>query len=63
MLKAAGFVRLPSHHIHQFSCKSKCTLLIYTDAAFDIHYTNKDGNEIPPADALKAVKEKAAANM
>lgn len=62
-LTGAGFVRLPSRHIHQFSCKSKCTLLIYTDAAFDIHYTNKDGNEIPAEDALKALKEKPAPKM
>ncbi len=60
MLTAAGFARLPPHHIHQFSCESKCTLLIYTDAAFDIHYTNKDGNEIPAEDALKPFKEKPA---
>jgi quercetin dioxygenase-like cupin family protein len=58
MLTAAGFVHLPSHHIHQFTCKSSCTLLIHTDAAFDIHYTNKDGNEIPAEDALKPYKEK-----
>jgi len=63
MLTAAGFVRLPSRHVHQFSCKNKCTLLIYTDAAFDIHYTNKDGNEIPPEEALKAVKEEPAPKM
>lgn len=63
MLTAAGFVRLPSHHIHQFTCKSKCTLLISTDAAFDIHYTDKDGKEIPAEDALKAVKEKPAVKM
>jgi len=60
MLTAAGFVRLPPHHIHQFACKSKCTLLIHTTAAFDIHYTDKDGNEIPAEAALKRFKEKPA---
>ncbi|HEY5994110.1 MAG TPA: cupin domain-containing protein [Gallionellaceae bacterium] len=60
VLTAAGFVSLPSHHIHQFTCKSKCTLLIHTDAAFDIHYTDKDGNEIPAGQALKPFKEKPA---
>ena len=59
-LTAAGFAHLPSKHIHQFSCKSKCTLLIYTETAFDIHYVDKDGNEIPAENALKAVKEKPA---
>lgn len=59
-LVAAGFARLPPHHIHQFSCKKKCTLLIYTDAAFDIHYADRDGNEVPADQALKAVKEKPA---
>ncbi len=62
-LKAGGFAKLPSHHIHQFGCKGKCTLFIYTDAAFDIHYTNKDGNELPAEQALKAVKEKPAPQM
>ncbi len=60
MLTAAGFAKLPSHHIHQFSCKKSCTLLIYTDAAFDIHYADKDGKEIPAEDALKRFKEKPA---
>ncbi len=63
MLTAGGFARLPPHHIHQFTCKAKCTLFIYSDAAFDIHYANAEGNEIPAEDALKAVKEKPAAKM
>jgi len=59
MLTAGGFARLPAHHIHQFVCKKSCTLFIYTDGAFDIHYADKDGNEIPADNALKTVKEKA----
>lgn len=63
MLKAGGFALLPSHHVHQFSCTKSCTLFIYTDAAFDIHYVDAKENELSPDDALKAVKEKAAKEM
>ncbi len=56
-LSDGGFARFPSHHIHQFKCKGHCTLYIHTDGAFDIHYANKDGNEIPAEDALKPFKE------
>jgi len=38
-------------------------MYIYSDVAFDIHYVDAQGNESSPADALKAVKEKAATEM
>ena len=59
-LRSGGFAMLPSHHVHQFTCEQSCEMYIYADAAFDIHYVNAQGGEIPPADALKAVKEKVA---
>ena len=58
ILREGGFALLPSHHVHQFSCEQSCQMYIYSDAAFDIHYVNSQGNEISPADAIKAVKEK-----
>lgn len=58
-LQAGGFAMLPSHHVHQFTCEQSCQMYVDSDAAFDIHYVNAQGGEIPPADALKAVKEKA----
>ena len=62
-LTAGGFAMMPSRHSHQFRCEQACLLYIYSDAPFDIHYVDKQGNEISPADALKAVKEKAATEM
>ncbi len=62
-LRAGGFAMLPSHHVHQFRCQQACALYIYSEVAFDIHYVNAQGIEIPPADALRAVKEKAATEM
>jgi hypothetical protein len=54
---------MPSRHVHQFRCDQACTLYIYSDVAFDIHYVGGQGKEISPAEALKAVKETAATEM
>ncbi len=59
-LRAGGFSLVPSHHAHQASCTSTCTIYIYSDAAFDIHFINAEGSEISPADALEPLKETAA---
>ena len=62
-LQAGAFALMPSHHVHQFRCLRACALYIYSDTAFDIHYVDKQGNEMAPADALKAVREKPATEM
>jgi len=62
-LRAGGFVMLPSHHLHQARCVKACSIYIYSDVAFDIHYVNANGKEISPAEALKNVEEKAATEM
>ena len=54
-LEAGGFAVMPSKHLHQFTCKKECTLFVFSDAAFDMHYVDSEGREIPAADALKAV--------
>ncbi len=51
--RPGAYLSLPSHHIHQASCSSDCMMFISSDAAFDIHYVNKKGKEIPAAEALK----------
>jgi hypothetical protein len=51
---------MPSHHAHEFRSTTACTLYVYSDAAFDMHYVDADGKEISPEEALKAVKEKPA---
>ena len=62
-LRTGGFVMLPSHHVHQARCPQACSIYIYSDVAFDIHYVNAQGTEISPAEALKNVGEKAATEM
>ncbi len=56
-LQAGAFAALPAHHVHQFRCEQDCVFYIDSDAAFDIHYVNGQGNEISAGKALTAVKE------
>ena len=56
---AGDYVYLPGKHQHQFTCVSACTMFDVTDGAFDIHYIDKDGKEIPPDQALAAKKPAA----
>jgi hypothetical protein len=53
---------MPSKHVHQFQCTSKsCLAYVHADSGpFDIHYVDAQGKEIPPEEALKAVRETAA---
>jgi len=51
---SGDYVHLPSKHVHQFTCTTACTFFLHTSAAFDIHYLDKDGKEIPPEQALKS---------
>lgn len=62
-LRAGGFALMPAQHIHQFHCRLACQLYIYSDVPFDIHYVNRQGIEISPSEALKAVRETAATDM
>jgi quercetin dioxygenase-like cupin family protein len=55
-LGPGGFALMPSKHVHQFTCISACTAFVYSDAAFDIHYVDANGKEIPLDSALSAKK-------
>jgi quercetin dioxygenase-like cupin family protein len=57
-LKPGGYAMMPAKHQHQFTCTTACTLYVYGDAAFDIHYVDAQGNEMAPEAAMKAVNEK-----
>lgn len=60
-LRPGGHIFFPAKHVHRFNCESgACTFFIYSDAPFDIHYIDAQGKEIPPEEALKAVKETPA---
>ncbi len=62
-IRAGSYVGLSPRHVHQFTCKNKCTFYFYSDGAWDIHYVDPQGNEITPEVALKKVKEKPAHAM
>jgi quercetin dioxygenase-like cupin family protein len=49
------FVYLPGKHVHQFRSSTAVLLYDLPDGAFDIHYVDKAGNEIPFGDAIKQV--------
>jgi mannose-6-phosphate isomerase-like protein (cupin superfamily) len=55
-----GFVYIPAKHPHAFTCATTCTAFLSGDAAFDIHYVDKSGKEIPAEQALSATKSKSA---
>jgi quercetin dioxygenase-like cupin family protein len=60
MLRAGGFALMPSRHVHQFRCMEACTIFLYSDTKFDIHYVDPQGKEISPEEALKPLKEQTA---
>jgi quercetin dioxygenase-like cupin family protein len=59
-LRAGGFALMPSRHVHQFHCTTACSLFVYSDAAYDIHYVDAQGKEISLDDALKTAKKPAS---
>jgi quercetin dioxygenase-like cupin family protein len=52
-LRSGDYASLPTKHVHQFTCQTACTLFIASDVAFDIHYVDATGKEIPQEEALK----------
>lgn len=61
-LRAGGFALMPSRHVHQFRCTTACLLFVHSDAAYDIHYVDGQGKEIPAAEALKASRPSAGSS-
>ena len=62
-LQAGAYAMMPSKEVHRLRCPGGCTLYLYSDGAFDMHYVDAQGNEIAPDAALKAVKETPAKGM
>ena len=52
------FVDLPPHHVHRATCQgaAPCLVFISSNAAFDIHWVDAAGQEIPLETALKDAK-------
>ena len=57
-LGPGGYALMPSKHAHQFTCTSDCSAFVYSDGAFDIHYLDANGKEIPSEAALAKKKNK-----
>ena len=53
MLHPGDYLSLPGKGVHQFTCVLACTFFLSSDGAFDIHYVDATGTEIPPDQALK----------
>jgi quercetin dioxygenase-like cupin family protein len=51
-VKPGDYVYLPGKHTHEFTCIATCMLFDMPEGAFDIHYVDKGGNEIPMDQAL-----------
>jgi quercetin dioxygenase-like cupin family protein len=62
-LTKGAYAFLPGKHQHQFTCQTQCLFYNNVNGAFDIHYVDKSGNEIPTAQALEAVKEKPGSSQ
>lgn len=52
-LAAGSFLSVPPKHVMNFVCVRECTLFVYTDGPFAIHYVDDAGKEITPDEALK----------
>ena len=52
------FIYMPPRHVHRATClgAAPCFVFLSSDAAFDIHWVDADGKEIPIEVALKAAK-------
>ena len=52
-MKPGDYVYLPGKMIHQFTAVTNALMFDLPDAAFDIHYVDTSGNDIPPEKVLK----------
>jgi quercetin dioxygenase-like cupin family protein len=52
-VRSGAYAMLPAHHAHQLTCTTSCTMFLYSDGIFDMHYIDASGAEIPAAEALK----------
>lgn len=52
-LGPGSFLSVPPNHVMNFVCVRECTLFVYTDGPFAVHYVDEAGNEISPTAALQ----------
>jgi len=55
------FVFLPPHHVHRATCQgaAPCLVFLSSEAAFDVHWVDASGQEIPLETAVKNAKAAA----
>ena len=56
------YVYLPPHHIHRATCQgaAPCLVFLVSDGAFDVHWVDASGQEIPLETAMKSMKSASA---
>lgn len=59
-LRAGDYAWMPSMHVHMFSSEQGCVMFLTSDGAFDIHYVDDKGNELPLEQAVKGAAPKPA---
>jgi quercetin dioxygenase-like cupin family protein len=61
VLGAGDYAYMPAKHVHQAKCAGTkpCTIFVHSDGPFDLHYVDKNGDEIPPEKALADVNKPA----
>lgn len=52
-LGPGSFLSIPPKHVMNFACVHECTLFVYSDGPFALHYVDEAGNEISPTAALQ----------
>ena len=60
-IATGDYLFLAGKQIHQFTCISSCLVFDVIDDAFDIHYVDSEGKEIPVEQALKPMAKPAPA--
>jgi mannose-6-phosphate isomerase-like protein (cupin superfamily) len=53
-LTAGGYAYMPARHFHVFQCSGACLHFVQSDGPYDIHYVDRQGNEISLEKAIKA---------
>jgi quercetin dioxygenase-like cupin family protein len=59
------YVYLPPHHIHRATCQgaAPCLVFLVSDGAFDVHWVDAAGQEIPLETAVKSVTSSGTKGM
>jgi len=62
LLHSGDYALMPARHVHMVQAvgSTPSTFFLYSESAFDIHYVDDAGNEIPLEAALKAAMPKRA---